>query len=87
MDHSLKITALNIHHRVASPLESLVESEARWKVPTTSRELSLKIGVESSQIVLSPAWCSKLRLTTEVKLLPCHDEFRGPRSHNIDQVT
>ncbi|GFV94627.1 hypothetical protein TNCV_3826941 [Trichonephila clavipes] len=30
---------------------------------------SLKIGVKTSQIVLSPAWCSKLRLTTGVTWL------------------
>ncbi|GFV00504.1 hypothetical protein TNCV_3644821 [Trichonephila clavipes] len=32
-----------------------------------------------SQIVLSPAWCSKLRITTVVTAL-CHDESRGPLS-------
>ncbi|GFT36973.1 pogo transposable element with KRAB [Trichonephila clavipes] len=37
---------------------------------TTPRVFSLKIGVEPSKIVLSPAWCSKLRLITGVKGWP-----------------
>ncbi|GFX65605.1 hypothetical protein TNCV_4093001 [Trichonephila clavipes] len=45
---------------------------------TTPRMFSLKIGVELSQIVLSPGWCSKLRITIGVQLTPCRDEFRGP---------
>ncbi|GFU50241.1 putative DD41D transposase [Trichonephila clavipes] len=36
---------------------------------------SLKIGVEISQIVLPPTWCSKLAL--------CHDEFNEPRSDYV----
>ncbi|GFV89942.1 hypothetical protein TNCV_4642851 [Trichonephila clavipes] len=49
---------------------------------------SLKIGAEPSQIVLPPAWCSNLRLTTGVKNLALsRDEFRGPRSDvAVDQM-
>ncbi|GFW34520.1 hypothetical protein TNCV_1463711 [Trichonephila clavipes] len=43
--------------RAARPLVRLVEGQSDGKP-------LLKIGVESSKIVLSPAWCSKLRLTT-----------------------
>ncbi|GFV12199.1 RNA-directed DNA polymerase from mobile element jockey [Trichonephila clavipes] len=32
----------------------------------------LKIEVEPSKLLLSPEWCSKLRLTTGVQLAPCH---------------
>ncbi|GFT29656.1 hypothetical protein TNCV_4890841 [Trichonephila clavipes] len=35
---------------------------------------------------LSPAWCSKLKLTTGVKILALNcDEFRGPRSDFVRQ--
>ncbi|GFW84120.1 hypothetical protein TNCV_4877831 [Trichonephila clavipes] len=63
--------------RVASPLAWLVEGEERREALITSRVFSLKIGVKASQIILSPAWCSKLRLMAGVHAL-CHDEFRGP---------
>ncbi|GFU48939.1 hypothetical protein TNCV_3209311 [Trichonephila clavipes] len=46
----------------------------------------LKIGAEWSQNVLSPAWFSKLRQTTGVKVAPCRDEFRGPRSDTLKRV-
>ncbi|GFW41413.1 HTH_Tnp_Tc3_2 domain-containing protein [Trichonephila clavipes] len=36
----------------------------------------LHFGVGSSQAVRSPAWCSKLQLTTVVHLALCRDEFR-----------
>ncbi|GFV35697.1 hypothetical protein TNCV_1893071 [Trichonephila clavipes] len=43
--------------------------------------------MEPRKIVLSPAWCSKLRLTTGVKILALsHGEFRGPRSDFVRQV-
>ncbi|GFX11657.1 hypothetical protein TNCV_4361891 [Trichonephila clavipes] len=65
--------------RAASPLVTLVEGEERWEALTTLRVFSLKTGVEPSKIVLSPALCSKLRLTTGVKNLAfSRDEFRGP---------
>ncbi|GFV39589.1 hypothetical protein TNCV_4172981 [Trichonephila clavipes] len=50
------------------------------------RVFSLKIGVKPSEIVLSPAWCSRLRPTTGVHPAPCHDEFSGPRSDYARQV-
>ncbi|GFX15591.1 hypothetical protein TNCV_2130791 [Trichonephila clavipes] len=53
---------------------------------TNSRVLSLKTGVEPSEIVLSPAWCSKLRLTTGVHLTLYREEFRGHRSDTVRQV-
>ncbi|GFW70326.1 uncharacterized protein TNCV_5131521 [Trichonephila clavipes] len=52
--------------RAVSPLVWLVEGEERWKAPDHPWVSSLKIGVETSQIVLSPVWCSKLRITTGV---------------------
>ncbi|GFX98636.1 transposable element Tcb1 transposase [Trichonephila clavipes] len=36
-----------------------------------------KLGVEPSQAVLSPVWCSNLRLTRGIKSSPCHDELHG----------
>ncbi|GFX93773.1 hypothetical protein TNCV_1589491 [Trichonephila clavipes] len=42
---------------------------------TTPRVFSLEVEVEPSQNVLSPAWCSKLRLTTRFHLALCRDEF------------
>ncbi|GFT24142.1 uncharacterized protein TNCV_2063881 [Trichonephila clavipes] len=53
---------------------------------TTPTVFPLKIGVEPSQNVLSPAWCLKLRLTIGVHIAFRCDEFRGPRSHIIRQV-
>ncbi|GFT93255.1 hypothetical protein TNCV_2220171 [Trichonephila clavipes] len=50
--------------RAASPLVWLVEVVERWKASDHPQVSSLKIGVETSEIVLSPAWCSKLRLMT-----------------------
>ncbi|GFX56318.1 hypothetical protein TNCV_2242501 [Trichonephila clavipes] len=58
--------------RAASPLVRLVEGEAY------AQDVLLKTGVEPSQIILSLAWCSKLRITTGVQLAPYYDEFRGP---------
>ncbi|GFX37251.1 uncharacterized protein TNCV_995261 [Trichonephila clavipes] len=54
------------NRRAASPLVWLVEVEERWESPDHPQVSSIKIGVETSQIVLSPVWCSKLRLTTGV---------------------
>ncbi|GFU98357.1 hypothetical protein TNCV_385031 [Trichonephila clavipes] len=48
---------------------------------------SLQIGVESSKIVLSPAWYSKLRLTTGERILALsRNEFRGLRSDFVRQL-
>ncbi|GFX56058.1 hypothetical protein TNCV_1953781 [Trichonephila clavipes] len=46
--------------RAAIPLVCLVEGVESWEAPDHHQVSSLKIGVES-QIVPSPAWCSKLR--------------------------
>ncbi|GFX49079.1 uncharacterized protein TNCV_786351 [Trichonephila clavipes] len=54
------------NHRAASPLVWLVGGVERWEAPDHSQVSSLKIGVETSQIVLSPVWSSKLRITTGV---------------------
>ncbi|GFV49367.1 hypothetical protein TNCV_3789541 [Trichonephila clavipes] len=51
---------------VEPPLVSLMEEEERWEAPDHPQVLCLKIGVEMSQIVLSPVWCSNMRLTTGV---------------------
>ncbi|GFX81104.1 uncharacterized protein TNCV_1910971 [Trichonephila clavipes] len=53
-------------HRAASPLVRLVEGEERWEAPDHPRVFSLKIGVKASLFVLSPVWCSKLRITTGI---------------------
>ncbi|GFY11643.1 hypothetical protein TNCV_4231121 [Trichonephila clavipes] len=47
---------------------------------------SLTIGMELSQIVLSPVWFSMLRLTTGVHPALCRDEFREPRSDTVRLV-
>ncbi|GFT06366.1 uncharacterized protein TNCV_1145561 [Trichonephila clavipes] len=52
--------------RDTSPLVRLVEGEERWEDQTTLLVFSLKIGVKPSYVVLSPIWCSNLRLTTGV---------------------
>ncbi|GFT97203.1 hypothetical protein TNCV_3858581 [Trichonephila clavipes] len=52
--------------RAASPLVRLVKGQEEWEAPDHPQVSSLKIGVEMSQIVLLPVWCSKLRLTTDV---------------------
>ncbi|GFU46660.1 hypothetical protein TNCV_1546681 [Trichonephila clavipes] len=61
--------------RAASPLVRLLEEEERGR-PLVPRVFSIKVGVELSQIIMSPEWCSKLRLTTGVQPAPRHDEFR-----------
>ncbi|GFW11680.1 hypothetical protein TNCV_43151 [Trichonephila clavipes] len=48
------------NRRAACPLVRLVEGEERWEAPDYHQVSSLKIGVETSQIVMSSAWCSKL---------------------------
>ncbi|GFV97176.1 uncharacterized protein TNCV_3527611 [Trichonephila clavipes] len=50
----------------ASPLVWLVEREKRWEASDHPQSvLPLNWG-GTEQIVLSPVWCSKLRLTTGV---------------------
>ncbi|GFV46531.1 uncharacterized protein TNCV_3234181 [Trichonephila clavipes] len=56
--------------RAASPLVWLVEGEERWEAPDHPHGfLPLNWG-GTEQIVLSPAWCSRLRLTTDVNSSP-----------------
>ncbi|GFV71812.1 hypothetical protein TNCV_4868961 [Trichonephila clavipes] len=65
--------------RVASPLVRLVEGEEKSEAPDHPRVFSLKIGMESSKIVLSPAWCSKAKANDRRRnLAPSREEFRGP---------
>ncbi|GFV25052.1 uncharacterized protein TNCV_885181 [Trichonephila clavipes] len=72
--------------RAASPLVWLMEGEERWEA-LPSRVFSLKIGVEQSKTVLSPAWCSKIRLTTGLKILALsRDEYHVPGSDFVRQV-
>ncbi|GFS71641.1 hypothetical protein TNCV_4270361 [Trichonephila clavipes] len=52
--------------RAASPLMWLVEGVERCEAPDHPYVSSLKIRVEMIQILLSPVWCSKLWLTTDV---------------------
>ncbi|GFV50751.1 hypothetical protein TNCV_2214121 [Trichonephila clavipes] len=63
----------------------LVEREDRWEASGPGCSSS-KLGGELSKIVLSPAWCSKLRLTTGIKLTTCRPVFSGPRSDAVDQA-
>ncbi|GFY07543.1 uncharacterized protein TNCV_3650501 [Trichonephila clavipes] len=54
--------------RTASPLVRLVEGEEKWEAsdhPQSVLPLNWG-GIEPNQIVLSPVWCSKLRITTGV---------------------
>ncbi|GFX44280.1 hypothetical protein TNCV_4376681 [Trichonephila clavipes] len=54
--------------RAVSPLVRRMEEEERWEAFDSHRVVYLKIGEDPSKIVLSPAWCSKLELTTGVKI-------------------
>ncbi|GFW04005.1 hypothetical protein TNCV_2051211 [Trichonephila clavipes] len=55
--------------------------------PLAPPRCSLKLGWKMSQIVLTPAWCSKLWLTMDrKKLAPCRNEFHGSRSCTADNV-
>ncbi|GFS59131.1 hypothetical protein TNCV_70091 [Trichonephila clavipes] len=56
--------------RAVSPLVWLVEGEETWEALDHPRVFSLKIGMEPRKIVLLPAWCSKFRLTSGVKIQP-----------------
>ncbi|GFW53145.1 hypothetical protein TNCV_3293921 [Trichonephila clavipes] len=56
--------------RAASSLVRLVEGEQRWESLSTPSMFSLQIEVEPSKIVLVPAWCLKLGLTTGIKIKP-----------------
>ncbi|GFX08236.1 hypothetical protein TNCV_3267271 [Trichonephila clavipes] len=68
--------------RVASPLVWLVEGVERWEAPDHPQVSSLKIDVETSQIVLSPLndvlipSCSRL-------YYPSGHVIRGPVFHKI----
>ncbi|GFT15866.1 hypothetical protein TNCV_3314531 [Trichonephila clavipes] len=52
--------------RAASPLVGLVEGEGGGRPLAIPKVFYLKIDVEPSQIVLLPAWCSKLRIAKGV---------------------
>ncbi|GFY19589.1 hypothetical protein TNCV_4647611 [Trichonephila clavipes] len=73
-------------------VEPQVISLGWWKEKRRGRPLttfsvsSHKTVVEPNQNVLSPAWCSKLRLTTAVHSALCRDEFCKPRSDIVRQV-
>ncbi|GFY11828.1 uncharacterized protein TNCV_1530201 [Trichonephila clavipes] len=53
--------------RAASPLVRFVEGEERWEAPNHPQGVLPQNWEEPSKIVLSPSWCSKLRLTTGLK--------------------
>ncbi|GFV92274.1 hypothetical protein TNCV_3951291 [Trichonephila clavipes] len=63
--------------RVASPLVWLVEEEERVRTLNPPLGYSFKSVMEPIQIVQSPIWCSKLRLSTSVYVVLSHDEFPG----------
>ncbi|GFY20823.1 uncharacterized protein TNCV_1120571 [Trichonephila clavipes] len=68
------------NRRAASPLVGFVEEVERWEAPDHPQVFSLKIGVETRQIVLSLVWCSKATDNDRRHLALCHEEFHGPRS-------
>ncbi|GFV04268.1 hypothetical protein TNCV_918891 [Trichonephila clavipes] len=70
--------------QATSPLVRLVEEKERWEAPGHPQGFLLKIMVEPNQIILSPAWCSKLTLTTGIKIWPLGRD--GPRSDIVRQV-
>ncbi|GFW60093.1 hypothetical protein TNCV_4893451 [Trichonephila clavipes] len=73
--------------RIASgPLVGLEEGKRGERPLITVRVFSLRIGVEPSEIVVSPLWCSKLSLKTGVHLGLCHIEFSGSLSDTVRQV-
>ncbi|GFY22000.1 uncharacterized protein TNCV_3296441 [Trichonephila clavipes] len=73
--------------RAADPLVKLVEGKEKWEVNDyPPRSFSLKIGVEPSQIILSPVWYSKPMLMTGKHLAICREEFREPRSATVRQM-
>ncbi|GFT86516.1 hypothetical protein TNCV_725571 [Trichonephila clavipes] len=74
--------------RAASLLVRLVEGEERWEALTTPKVFSLKIEVESSQIALYHAWCSKLWLAT-VTFSPSWRGVRTdiPSTHRLSGVS
>ncbi|GFU29052.1 uncharacterized protein TNCV_4836681 [Trichonephila clavipes] len=51
------------------------------------RHLSSLQGILPSFFVLSPVWGPRPRPTTCILLAPCHDEFRGPCSDYVRQLT
>ncbi|GFV34112.1 hypothetical protein TNCV_3630771 [Trichonephila clavipes] len=68
-------------NRVPSPLVRLVEGEEKWEAPNNPQDvLSHNWGGTKRQIVQSPVWCLRLRLTRGEFLNPCRNEFRGPSS-------
>ncbi|GFT28313.1 uncharacterized protein TNCV_646321 [Trichonephila clavipes] len=72
--------------QAASPLVRLVKGVDRWEAPDHPQVSSVKIGVKTSQIVLSPVWCSKLRLTTGVTYPFAMMKFVGLDLALTDQV-
>ncbi|GFT71182.1 hypothetical protein TNCV_3001881 [Trichonephila clavipes] len=72
--------------RTTCPLVRLVKGKERWEAFDHPYGVLHKIGEEPRRNVLSPVWCSKLRLTTGVYLALCSDKFRAPRSVIVRQV-
>ncbi|GFV04663.1 hypothetical protein TNCV_295401 [Trichonephila clavipes] len=65
--HSRHGVTLN-SRRGARPLVRLAKEEERCESLNTPGCSSSKLGLEPSKIALSPEWCSKLSLTTGVKM-------------------
>ncbi|GFU20783.1 hypothetical protein TNCV_4173171 [Trichonephila clavipes] len=56
---------------VTSPFVRLVEGEERWKAPGRPHcVLPQNLGETEPNLLLSPEWCSKLRITTGVDYMP-----------------
>ncbi|GFT89739.1 hypothetical protein TNCV_7801 [Trichonephila clavipes] len=71
----------------ASLLVRLVEEEDMCEATYHHQSVLLQNwGWNRAKIVLSPTWCSKVWLTTDVLLALCQDGFREPQSDNVRQV-
>ncbi|GFV16103.1 hypothetical protein TNCV_3378671 [Trichonephila clavipes] len=69
----------------SNPLTRLVENEERWESSDHPR-LFFKIEIEPTENVLSPAWCSKLWLTTVGQLITRPEDFRDLPYSTVNQV-
>ncbi|GFV49879.1 uncharacterized protein TNCV_1391611 [Trichonephila clavipes] len=72
--------------RAASPLVWLVEGEEEWEASDHPQSILPLNWGGPSQIILSPVWCSKLRITTGVTLPFAMMNFGGIDLAFADQV-
>ncbi|GFU49492.1 hypothetical protein TNCV_1590421 [Trichonephila clavipes] len=72
--------------QAANPLGKLMEGEERWEAPDHLQGVLPENWGGTEPNVLSPVWCSKLRLTTGVHLALYGDGFHGSQSDNVRKV-